>query len=131
MWRWLFVQVGVPLFGPIFLAGLFAFAWSTGPNGFKPRFDIILEITPRALTFYCIALISITVAGFWDCMSRNPVVGILAIGTGGVVAVYHSFTVVWRHEANYVPTAETYYVTLILTFASIVVCAMCEQRKTK
>ena len=131
MWRWLFVQVGVPLVGPMVLAGIFAFAWSTGPNGFQPSLGIIVDITPRALTFYCIALISITVGNFWNDMQQNPVVGVLAIGTGVIVAVYHAFTVVWRHEANYIPTAETYFVTLVLTLASIVVCAMCEKRKQK
>jgi len=127
-WNWLIVQVVIPILGPIILSAIFAFAWSTGPTDFRPDMAIIVDITPRALTFYCLVLISISVSQIWHKLSTNPFVGGSAIVMGGIVAVYYAFTVVWRHSSAYIPTAETYYVTLVLTAGSVIVCHMCQRR---
>jgi drug/metabolite transporter (DMT)-like permease len=129
MWRWLVIQVAIPLIGPVALSALFAFAWSTGQPGFSPDPRIILDITPTALTFYSLALLSITLAGFWQHMSTNALVGTAALIVGCLVAVYYSFTVVWRHAEDYVPTAETFYVTVVLTVVTIVIAAVLERRR--
>lgn len=127
-WNWLIIQVVIPIIGPIILSAIFAFAWSTGPNDFRPDMAIIVDITPRALSFYCLVLISISVSQIWHKLGTNPFVGGSAIVMGAIVAVYYAFTVVWRHDNAYVPTAETYYVTLVLTAGSVIVCHMCQRR---
>jgi len=127
-WNWLIVQVVIPIIGPIVLSAMFAFAWSTGPAAFHPKIAIIVDITPRALTFYCLVLISMSVSQIWHKLNENPFVGGSAIVMGVLVAVYYAFTVVWRHDATYIPTAETYYVTVVLTAGSIIVCHMCQRR---
>jgi len=127
-WRWIIVQVIVPIFGPIVLSLLFAIGWSTGANGFEPDFRIIIDITPRALTFYCLVLISMTMSGFWPRLGDNPVVGGTTIMTGVLVAVYYAFTVVWRHDPDYVPNESTYLATVVLAVASVVVSHMCHRR---
>jgi len=127
-WNWLIIQVVIPIIGPIILSAIFAFAWSTGPNTFSPDLAIIVDITPRALSFYCLVLISISVSQIWHKLSANPFVGGSAIVMGALVAVYYAFTVVWRHDTAYMPSAETYYVTLVLTIGSVIVCHMCQRR---
>ena len=127
-WNWRVVQVVVPILGPVVLSALFAFACATGPTVFQPELDIIVALPPRALTFYCLVLISMTVSQFWHRIGSNPAVGGAAILTGAMVAVYYAFTVVWRHDPAYIPTSETYYVTLVLTAASVLVCHMCQRR---
>jgi len=127
-WNWLIIQVVIPIIGPIILSAVFAFAWSTGPNTFSPDLAIIVDITPRALSFYCLVLISISVSQIWHKLSANPFVGGSAIVMGALVAVYYAFTIVWRHDTAYMPSAETYYVTLVLTIGSVIVCHMCQRR---
>lgn len=130
-WRWLFVQVAIPVIGPIVLSAIVAAAWATGNPGFTLRWDIIADVTPRALTFYNLALISVTVSEFWRRLGDNPFIGWMALLTGAAVAVYHSFTVVWRHDAAYFATAETYYVSVFLTFVSVFVCYLCQREMTR
>jgi len=129
MKRWFVVQVAIPLLGPVLLSALFAFAWATGQPAFSPRLEIIADITPSALTFYSLALLSITLSGFWHKVQDSPFVTLTAILVAVLVAVYYSFTIVWRHAQDYAPTAETYYVTLVLTAVTIIICSICERRR--
>jgi cation transport ATPase len=130
MIRWFVVQVAIPLFGPVVLSALFAYAWGTGQRNFSPRLDIIADVTPSALTFYSLALLSITLSSFWHKVQDSPFVTLTALLVAVLVAVYYSFTVVWRHASDYSPTAETYYVTLLLTLVTIIICSICERRRT-
>ena len=120
IWKWIVLQVVLPVIGPIVFAGLVASMFATGPNGFALDLGTILDVTPRALTFYILVLMTSTFS-----TARVPPAFVwkaAAMVIGGFAAIYHSFTVIWQHDPSYAPNANVYAVTLVLVCASIYVC---------
>ena len=57
LWSWILLQVVAPLVGPILISIIVVFAWQTGNLNFCIDWPIIFDdISPWALTFYCITL---------------------------------------------------------------------------
>lgn len=120
--KWIFWQVIVPILGPIAVSTLIIFAWTTGVPNFAPRIDVILDVSPWALTFYTLTLIGSTLNGFWAKLPDHPALGAALIAVASAVGIYAAFTIIWRHDNNFVPGAPVYLVTIILLIISVGLC---------
>lgn len=128
-WRWLITQFLLPVVGPILVGLAVVAAWSTRPgDDFAIRWDVVLDVTPKALTFYNLTLICVTLNAFRPKLAEHPVLGVFTGLTALPVVVYHAFTVIWRHDENYQPDANVYMVTLVLTGVTVALCHWCHRR---
>jgi hypothetical protein len=121
-WKWLLWQVFVPLGGPIIVSALVAFAWQSGQPQFPINWSIILDVTPWAMTFYCLTLIGATMNELWPQLSSRPVLGLALMITGLLVCVYGAFIVIWRHDPDFEPPATVYIYTVVLLAISVGLC---------
>lgn len=126
--RWLLAQVAVPVAGPILIAGCIAFLWSLGKPEFEPDLWVIVDITPCALTFFNLALISTTLSAVWSRISARAFLVGATITVGVIIATLHAFTVVWRHDADHAPKTDVYSMTFALTAISASLCNRCMTR---
>lgn len=121
-WQWLIWQVAVPLAGPIVLSWLIILAWQTGNPNFTPRWSVILDVSPWALTFYSIALLGASLNELWPKMPAHPHLGTGLILIAALVAVYTAFMVIWRHSSGFVPGRNVYFVSITLLLAAVIFC---------
>ena len=127
--KWLFFQVGLPLIGPVVIGAAVAVLWLTGASGFEVQWPIIVDTTPRALTFYNIVLLTSTAYAHQDTVVNNLTRLLQFILIGFASALYHSFTVIWRHDPEYTLTTQVYVMALILTVLTIVICMIVVGKK--
>ena len=127
--KWLFFQVGLPLIGPVVIGAGVAVLWLTGASSFEVQWPIIVDTTPRALTFYNIVLLTSTAYAHQDTVVNNLTRLLQFILIGFASALYHSFTVIWRHDPEYTLTTQVYVMALILTVLTIVICMIVVGKK--
>jgi hypothetical protein len=121
-WKWIFWQVIVPIFGPITISAAVVLAWWSGEQKFLINWHIIVDVSPWALTFYCITLIGATMNDLWPNLSAHPALGVALIIVALAVALYASFIVIWRHDPTFSPGTSVYVVTFMLLAISIPLC---------
>ena len=129
--KWITVNVIIPIIGPIVLATVFALMWSLGKTNFEPNADILLDFTPRALTYYNIALASITIAKTTKNANAGSILTICTILISTIIVVFYAFTIIWLHDPNYSPSKDIYTTTAFLTFCCIFLCYMCHRKMSK
>jgi hypothetical protein len=56
-WDWITWQVLAPILGPILISSVVVLLWQTGTRNFPIKWGIVVDVTPWALTFYCITLL--------------------------------------------------------------------------
>jgi uncharacterized membrane protein len=127
-WGWIAWQVGIPLGGPIFLSSLFVMFWWTLNGNFHPKWDVVLDITPWALTFYALTLIATALRELWPRYADHPALFVWLAILAGVIIVYYAFMVIVRHQNAFVPPPSVYIVTSILLVATIYVCHQANAR---
>jgi len=121
--KWIIWQVLAPIFGPMAMSVIVVLAWRSGQPQFPINWYLIVEdITPWALTFYCITLIGATMDDLWPELQQHPGLGLSLIMVALAVALYASFIVIWRHDRNFTPGVPVYVVTFLLLTLSIVLC---------
>ncbi|MFP6731886.1 MAG: hypothetical protein VCD50_17255 [Alphaproteobacteria bacterium] len=120
--RWFLWQVGVPIFGPIIVSIVIILFWMSGNPNFAPRIDIILDVSPWALTFYTLTLIGSTLNGFWPKLPEHPVLGGALIAVAFVVGIYAAFTIIWRHDNSFTPGVPVYFVAIMLLLTAVGLC---------
>ena len=125
--RWHVFQVVLPIGGPILLSLIFVGFERAGRPEFEPSLAVIVDLTPRALTFYTLALICVTLSDFWPHISRHKVVGASTVFIGALVSALYAKIVVWRHDAAYEPSGGAFVVASILTLAAIYFCGECKR----
>ena len=130
--RWLWWQVIVPLAGPILLAVIVAYTWMSIEPSFQLDWSILIDITPWAVTFFCIGLVGSTMDLLWDLLTKTPAAGTdaakwsrviyLFVGLGFsafTVAGYNALMIIARHKPGYVAPTVTWMVTGVLAVMSI------------
>lgn len=121
-WKWLAWQVGLPLGGPVVLSAIFVAFWWTLANSFVPRIDVVLDITPWAITFYGLTLIATALRELWPLYSRHPGLFIWLVLLAIAIVIYYAFMVIVRHESTFVPKTSVYIVTIALVAAATYFC---------
>lgn len=123
-WKWLWWQVGLPLFAPILLSIVFALFWWSLSPGFMPKVEVLVDLTPWALATYALTLIGTTLGSFWNRMAQHRALGTSLLAVAGVDTIYYAFMVIRRHDPAFAATSEypAYFVTAMLVAAAIVLC---------
>lgn len=103
------------------ISALVAGLWWSGTN-FPIDWNIIIDVSPWALTFYCITLIGATMNDLWPELGNRPGLGVSLMMAAVAVALYAAFIVIWRHNPEFTPGTPVYVVTFILLLISIVLC---------
>ena len=119
-WQWLVWQVGVPLGGPVILSWLTILAWETGNPNFTPKWSIVLDVSPWALTFYGLTLVGASLDSLWARMPSHRYVGSGLIASAMLLAAYAAFMVIWRHDGGFTPGSRVYIATITLLFPALV-----------
>jgi hypothetical protein len=70
-WEWAFWQVGAPLGTPILFSLAGALLWELGPQPFTIKWDLILDASPWALSFFSLTLIGAALHDLWIAKSRS------------------------------------------------------------
>lgn len=125
--KWVTINVLVPLLGPVLLAAIVVLLSQANDPDFQIDFWLIFDITPTALTFYGIALISGSLTEFWRHIGDHAILGIAAIIMISVTAINYAILVLNNHDPAYDPAASATYLALGLACAAIVVSAMCKR----
>jgi hypothetical protein len=128
-WQWLTWQVMMPLGGPIILSWMIILAWQTGNPDFMPRWSVILDVSPWALTFYAISLIGASLNELWARMPAHPHLGWGLIMAAATVAVYTAFMVIWRHNSAFVPGRSVYILSAGMLLVSVALCHSAYSKK--
>jgi hypothetical protein len=128
-WRWFGWQVALPLGGPIVFSGIAMLLWKSGNPAFKPDLHVLLDVSPWALTFYSLTLISSTMNEFWKNISEHPMLGGSLITVAIAVGLYASFIVIWRHDSHFTSRPPIYGVALLLLVVSVVLSHAGYQRR--
>ncbi|MBS0418095.1 MAG: hypothetical protein JSR66_10305 [Proteobacteria bacterium] len=121
-WQWLIWQVGVPLGGPVILSWLIVLAWQTGNPGFVPKWNVILDVSPWALTSYSLTLIGASMNDLWPKIPSHPFIGCSLIVTALMITIYTAFMVIWRHNDHFLPGRSVYLLTGALLLVAIPLC---------
>jgi len=121
-WNWLAWQVGAPLGGPVVLSAIFVLFWWTLKSGFAPRMEIVLDITPWAMTFYALTLIATALRELWPRYSKHPALFVWLSILASMIIAYYAFMVIIRHEETFVPAGSVYIVTTVLLLAAVFLC---------
>jgi hypothetical protein len=120
--RWLFWQVFAPIVGPILISALAVLFWESIEPTFKTKWDVIIDVTPWALTFYTITLIGATMNDLWPKLGDHPTLGVSILIVGFSVGLYAALIVIRRHDPTFVPGTQGYTLTLILLILSVILC---------
>jgi len=120
--KWLFWQVVAPIFGPILISAIAVLFWASIDARFKIKWDVILDVSPWALTFYTGTLIGATMDDFWPKVDTHRALAWALFGTAMAVALYAALIVIKRHDPDFVAGARVYAVTLMLLCISVVLC---------
>jgi hypothetical protein len=120
--RWLFWQVFAPIVGPILISALAVLFWESIEPTFKTKWDVIVDVTPWALTFYTITLIGATMNDLWPKLGDHPTLGVSILIVGFSVGLYAALIVIRRHDPTFVPGTQGYTLTLILLILSVILC---------
>ena len=121
-WKWLGLQVGLPLAAPILLAGGIAALWLTLNPGFSPDIAVILDLTPWSLVFYSLALIGSAFLARSSANSPQPWLARMLGAVAGADIVYYALMVISRHNPTFAAPEAAYYVSSVLAAASIYLC---------
>jgi hypothetical protein len=120
--KWLFWQVIAPIFGPILISAIAVFFWSSMNPAFNIKWDVILDVSPWALTFYTGTLIGATMDDFWPKVGNHQPLAWGLFGTAIAVALYAALIVIKRHDQAFVAGGKVYGVTLMLLCISVILC---------
>jgi hypothetical protein len=120
--RWLFWQVFAPIVGPILISALAVLFWESIEPKFQTKWDVIIDVTPWALTFYTITLIGATMNDLWPKLGDHPTLGVSILIVGFSVGLYAALIVIRRHDPTFVPGTQGYTLTLILLILSVILC---------
>jgi hypothetical protein len=104
------------------LSTLIVLAWKSGNPGFVPRWKIILDVSPWALTFYTMTLIGASLNSLWPRLSIHPLLGGSLIGVALAVGVYSAFIVIWRHRSDFQPGWNVYLIATFLLIVAVIIC---------
>ena len=121
-WGWLWWQVGLPLFAPIFLSGIFAAFWWTLADHFQPNASVLFDMTPWALATYALTLVGSTLRNFWSRFTNEPSLGIGLIVVAVADTIYYSFMVIRRHDPLFDAGFSSYFVMCVLVVVAIFLC---------
>lgn len=122
-WDWLGWQVIAPIFGPIAVSTLVVALWQTGVSNFKIDWYIVCDdVSPWALSFYCVTLICVTMHDFWPRLPDHPVLGVGLILAAFSAAIYASFIVIWRHDPTFHAGTKLWQMTFIFLVAVVFLC---------
>src|SRR5260221_587995 len=58
--KWLFWQVAAPILGPILISAIAVIFWASIDSMFTMKWDVILDVSPWALTFFIGTVIGAT-----------------------------------------------------------------------
>lgn len=125
-WQWLIWQVGIPLGGPVILSWLIVLAWGTGNPDFIPKWSVVLDVSPWALTSYSLALIGAALNELWPRMPDNRALGWGLFGCASTTAIYTAFMVIWRHNTAFEPGPNVYILTGLLLLVTIFLCHLAQ-----
>ena len=99
-WKWLGLQVGLPLLGPIVLSLIIAVGVKTLQPDLPLSRDVIVDVTPWALIFFTMALLGGGIHDYWSAGARLPAamrppvaVIIFLFVVGAAVLIYVSLIV--------------------------------------
>jgi hypothetical protein len=122
-WEWLLWQVAVPILGPIAISAIGVLLWSTGQPRFSINWHLVIgEVTPWALTFYCMTLIGASMHSLLPTIAQRRALGWALISAAAGVAIYAAMIVVWRHDPTFTPGGPVYMVTGGLLVLSVYLC---------
>jgi hypothetical protein len=122
-WDWLGWQVVTPILGPILVSAAVVSLWQMGPRSFPIDWSIVCDdVSPWALSFYCVTLICVTMHDFWPEISKHPVLGGAMIVVAFAVAVYASFIVVWRHDTTFHPGTKLWQIAFVFLVTVVALC---------
>ena len=131
-WDWLGWQVFTPILGPIAVSAIVALLWEIGVSSFKIDWTIVCDdVSPWALSFYCVTLICVTMHDFWPRMSTHPVLFVSLILVAFSVAIYASFIVIWRHDPTFHAGTKLWQMAFVFLVAVVSLChrAVADMRK--
>ena len=123
-WDWFFWQVFLPIAGPIVVSAGIVGLWQQGPWP-VPEIDwkiVFDDMSPWALSFYCVTLICVTMHEFWSRLSSHPVLGWGLIGVGVIVVVYAAIIVLFRHAPHYEVGTRLWQITFVFLVAVVYLC---------
>jgi hypothetical protein len=122
-WGWLGWQVFAPILGPIAVSAIVVALWQLGANNFKIDWYIVCDdISPWALSFYCVTLVCVTMHDFWPRLPTHPVLGVSLILAAFAVAIYASFIVIWRHDPTFHAGTKLWQMAFIFLIAVVGLC---------
>jgi hypothetical protein len=118
----LFWQVVAPIFGPILISATAVVFWASIDSTFSIKWDVILDVSPWALTFYTGTLVGATMDDFWPKVDAHRSLAWGLLGTAMAVSLYAAPIVIKRHDASFTAGTRVYGVTLMLLGISVVLC---------
>jgi hypothetical protein len=121
-WHWIGWQVIVPLLGPTAISALAVFSWWTVEPAFSLDWHVLVDVSPWALTFYCVTLISATINDRSHRLESHKVVRVSLMVVAGAVAIYNAIVVIKRNDPHFTPGTSLYFFTLFLLAISIGLC---------
>ena len=122
-WDWLGWQVFAPILGPIAVSATVVGLWQMGVSSFKIDWAIVCDdVSPWALSFYCVTLVCVTMHDFWPKLPTHPVLGVSLILAAFSVAIYASFIVIWRHNSTFHPGTKLWQMAFIFLAAVVWLC---------
>jgi len=117
---WIGWRVFAPLFGPILVAELSLWMWSTGPDGNAVNyFQPIHGITPWALVVYAITLLGTTINELRGKIEENKRFYLWLIVVIIFTLIYGAYIIIWNQQVAFQPTAKIYMITVLLFLAAV------------
>jgi len=121
-WSWILWQVMAPLFGPIAVSILAVLAWQSGNPQFAINWDLMVDLTPWALTVYAMTLIGATVNDLWPKISTHPALGGSLMTIALMACCYDAMMVIWRHNTPFTSGIPVWIVTSFFVAITIPCC---------
>jgi hypothetical protein len=122
-WQWFLWQVVAPLAGPVVMSAIVVLLWSTGQPQFPINWTLVVgEMTPWALTFYCITLIGASMYNLLPTIAQRPALGGGLMFAAIAVSLYAGMIVIWRHDPTFNASVRVYAVTGGLLIFSVYLC---------
>ena len=130
-WKWVVWQFLMPVFAPIIISSIVVILWSTGNPAFQPRFSVIIDVSPWALTFYSLTLICSTLHEMRGRLASCGDLCIALMFDAAAVFLYASFMVIWRHDPKFIQGHRFMGLRLFSCFSRLfcVITAISYQKK--
>jgi hypothetical protein len=121
-WKWIIWQVVIPLAGPVLISAGVVCLWQLGDDAFRINWHIVLDVSPWALTFFCMTLIGAAMSDLWPKISNHAMLVLCLFAIFFTTAIYASFIVIWRHRPGFEPGTAVYVFAFFLVALSVIFC---------